>query len=200
MAPQVNYAGCASGANGNPSCVDQVTGATATATSFTLVCGPDANHQANAEVTISTSDGATLPAGATWANIQTAVHLANYSNFNPGSTKWFSPCVSSTSYVSDPHFSVYYQGNLVFSNGIGGPDCRAPHGTQPITSYTPPPATPVVGPAPASKVISLAVGLPLRDLLTLQSVIQQASDPGSPTYRQYMSARDAAREPRAGPG
>jgi hypothetical protein len=188
VVPQINYGGCASGANGNPSCVHPVTGVTAAATSFSPACGPDANHQANWEITVSTTDGATLPAGATWANIQTAVHLANYSNFNPGASKWFSPCVSPSSYVTDPHFSVYYQGNLVFSNGLGGPECRAPHGTQPITSYTPPPPAPVVGLAPSTKVISLSVGLSLRDLATLQTIASQASDPSSPTYRQYVTS------------
>jgi len=189
VVPQISYGGCASGAGGNPSCAHPVTGVTAAAASFSPACGPDATHQANWEITVSTSDATMLPAGATWANIQTAVHLANYANFTPGTGKWFSPCVSPTSYVADAHFSVYYQGNLIFSNGIGGPDCRAPHGTQPITTYTPPPVSPVVGPAPATTVISLSVGLPLRNLATLQSFIAQASDPtNTATYRQYMSA------------
>jgi hypothetical protein len=190
LVPHISTGGCASGANGSPSCVHQVTGVSATATPFSPACGPDANHQANWEITLSDSDSATLPPGATWNNIQTSANLANFSNFKPGTGKWFSPCLAGSSFVSDAHFALYYQGTLVFSNGLPAPDCRAPHGTQTITSYTPPPVSPVVGPAPASQVISLAVGLPVNNLAQLQSFANQASDPTSPGYRKYLSSAD----------
>jgi alpha-tubulin suppressor-like RCC1 family protein len=188
LAPHVATGGCVSGPNGSPSCAHQVAGATAVPTSFSPACGPDAAHQANWEITISDTDGATLPPSATWNNLQTSVNLANFSNFNPGTGKWFSGCLSGSSYVSDPHFALYYQGTLVFSNGLSAPDCRAPHGTQPITSYTPPPAAPVIGPAPGNQVISLAVGLPVSNnqLAQLQALANQVSDPTSPSYRKYI--------------
>jgi hypothetical protein len=139
--------GCVTGVGGSPSCVHQVTGVTAVATTFSPPCGPDANHQANWGITISDTDGATLVPGATWNNIQSSLNLANFSNCSPGTSKWFSPRLTGSTYVPDPHFAVYFQGTLVFSNGVNAPDCRAPHGTQPVTSYTPPPSMPVVGPA-----------------------------------------------------
>ena len=187
----ISTGGCVTGVDGKPSCVHQVAGVTATATSFSPACGPDSSHQANWEITISNADGAMLPAGATWRNLQSALNLADHSRFTPGSGSWFSPCLSEPTYLDDPHFAVYYQGNLVFSNGINAPDCRGPQGTQPINGYTPPPSSPVVGPAPADKVISLAVGLPVRDLAGLQSFVEKASDPSNKsTYRKYMSAAD----------
>lgn len=190
LVPHVWTGGCVSGANNNPSCVHQAAGVTAGAVPFSPACGPDATHQANWEITISDTDSATIPVGGTWSNIQSALNLANYSNFAPGTADWFSPCLTGSSYVSDTHFALYYQGTLVFSNGIDTPACRGPQGTQVITSYVQPPASPVVGPAPANQVISLAVGLPVSDLSKLQTFVNQASEPTSPTYRQYMKASD----------
>jgi hypothetical protein len=190
LVPHIATGGCASGANGSPSCVHQVTGVTATPASFTPACGPDATHQANWEITISTTDGATLPAGAIWGNLQSSVNLANFSNFNPGTSKWFSSCLTGSSFVADSHFAVYYQGTLVFSNGINAPDCRGPHGSQPVPGYVRPPTSTVVGPVPAGQIISLSVNLPVRNLTALQAVIAQASNPSSPSYRHYASAAD----------
>jgi hypothetical protein len=190
IVPHVWTGGCVTGVNGNPSCVHPVSGVTAAATLFVPACGPDPGHQASWEITISDTDGANLPPGAIWNNVQSALNLANFSNFTPGTGTWFSPCLTGSSYASDPRFAVYYQDNLVFSNGINAPDCRAPHGTQRIVSYTPPPQSPVVGPAAGDRVLSLAVGLPLRNESILQSFIDQASDPTSTGYRKYMSAAD----------
>lgn len=191
LVPHVSTGGCVSGANGNPSCVHQAAGVTASATSFSPACGPDAAHQANWEITLSTTDSATIPSGGTWNNIQAAFNLANFSNFTPGGHNWFSSCLTGSTYVADTHFALYYQGTLVFSNGIGAPSCRGPQGTQVITSYVQPPASPVVGPAPATQVISLAVGLPVSNLSQLQAFANQASDPTNPaTYRHYMQPAD----------
>ncbi len=188
VVPHVATGGCASGANGSPSCLHQVTGVAVAATAFSPACGPDSSHQANWEITLSASDSATLAPGATWNNIQTSLNLANYSNFTPGTSKWFSGCLPGSSYVSDSHFALYFQGALVFSNGISAPDCRGPHGTQTITSYTPPPAAPVIGPAPSSQVMSLSVALPVTNLAQLQAVADSVSDPNSPSYRKYLNA------------
>ncbi|HMG24918.1 MAG TPA: cellulose binding domain-containing protein, partial [Kofleriaceae bacterium] len=51
VVPHVWYGGCVTSANGT--CVHPVSNVTATATQFTA-CGPDAQHQANWEITVST--------------------------------------------------------------------------------------------------------------------------------------------------
>src|SRR5262249_28257213 len=83
VVPQVFYGGCVSNA-GTPSCVHQVSGVTAApATSFSA-CGPGPQQQANWEITVSNTDNALLLPGATWSNLQSQVHLANFGNFSPG--------------------------------------------------------------------------------------------------------------------
>jgi hypothetical protein len=187
VVPHVWTGGCVVGVNGNPSCIHQVSGVTATSMPFSPACGPDATHQANTEITITDTDGSTLPPGASWNNIQSALNLANYGNFSPGTQDWYSPCLSGSSYVSDPHFAVYFQGNLVFSNGINAPDCRAPHGSQRLHGYTSILAAstvPVLGPVDPSEPIALEIGLPAQP--GLQAFATTVSDPHSPSFRQYI--------------
>ena len=195
MAAQVNSGGCASGANNNPSCVHPVTGVTAAATAFAPACGPDPNHQADWEITVSTTDSAILPAGATWNNIQTALHLANYANFTPGTSKWFSGCLSGNSFTADRHFAVYYQGNLIYANGLNTPSCRGPQGQRPLTGIRTPAiiGAPFVRPVPDTTPITLSLSLPVRAPVgfpTLADLASQVSDPASPQYRQYLSQAD----------
>jgi alpha-tubulin suppressor-like RCC1 family protein len=189
VAPHISTGGCASGPGGSPSCSHQVSGVTVAPASFSPACGPDATHQANWEITISDTDSATLAAGATWNNIQTSVNLANFSNFNPGTGKWFSPCVAGSSYVADPHFALYYQGNLVFANGLPTPACRSPQGQQTISGHLTPAilATPIVGPVPQATILHVGVNLPLQNPTVLDAEIAQVSDPSSPTYRHFRT-------------
>ena len=190
VVPHVWTGGCLTNATG---CFHQVSGVTAAATSFTPACGPDPTHQANWEITISNTDSTVLAPGVTWANIQSALNLANYSNFVPGTADWFSPCLTRTSYAPDPHFAVYTQGNLVFSSGISTPSCRSPHGQQQlagnyVTSQIA--AAPVVGPVPGTTPISLSIGLPVRVPAsgpTLTQLAHAVSDPTSSSYRQYIT-------------
>ncbi len=191
LVPHVSTGGCASGGNGSPSCLHQVTGVTAIPTSFSPACGPDPTHQANWEITISDTDSTTLAAGATWNGIQTAVNLANFSNFTPGTGKWFSPCLAGSSYASDPHFALYYQGTLVFANGISAPACRS-QGLQPVTGHLTPDilATPIIGPMPQTTVLHLGIGLPLPNPAAVDAQIAQVTDPTSPLYRHYLSVDD----------
>jgi hypothetical protein len=186
VVPHVWYGGCVTTSNGT--CIHPVNGVTATATSFPA-CGPDASHQANWEITVSTTDTTPLAAGNTWSGIQTAINLANYASFSPGSSTWYSPCGSGQPYSANPHFGVYVQGNLVFSNGITAPSCRGPHGQQQLSGYVVPPLStaPLVGPMPQSSIVHLAVGLPLGNAAGLASQVQQVSDPASPSYRQYLT-------------
>jgi hypothetical protein len=123
----VSYGGCY-----GSSCT-AVTAVGINAVKFSPACGPDANHQANWEVTVSTADKRLLSAGATWINIQTSFRLANWGNFSPGSSTWFSPCGvgGGTIYTNDLHYAVYYQGNLVTASGGVPPSCR------PVPTCTP---------------------------------------------------------------
>jgi hypothetical protein len=124
IVPAVWYGGCVTTANGT--CVHQMTGVTATAVRFSPACGPDASHQANWEITISTTDTTALAPGQTWSGAQTAVNLANWASFTPGSATWFSGCASGQPFAADPSFAVYVNGDLVTSQGAQPPSCRAP--------------------------------------------------------------------------
>jgi hypothetical protein len=189
VVPHIWTGGCVTGVNGNPSCVHQVSGVSSTATSFSPTCGPDPTHQANWEITISDTDGTTLAPGTTWGNIQSALNLANYANFTPGLADWYSPCVPRSSYAADPHFAVYFQGNLVSSSGVTAPSCRAPHGQQQLNGYVTPAiaSAPLVGPVPPSTVMSLAIGLPEPDPSAVQAAIQAVTNPSSPSYKQFIT-------------
>lgn len=91
---------------------------------------------------------------------------------------------------------MYVKGQLVTNLGITPPDCRAPHGSQPITTYSMPPTSPQVGSLAKDKVLTLALSLPLRNLATLQAKIDAAADPASPTYRQWLTPADRDRHVR----
>lgn len=183
---QVNYGGCLLDAAG--SCVHQVTGVTATATKFSPACGPDPNHQANWEVTITSTDHSALGAGLTWSNIQSAVHLTNYANFNPGTSEWYSPCLSGSSFKDSSYFAVYVQGNLVTSSTGVPPACRAVRGTQPLAGEIPPGVsdTFLVGALPGTTQLSVGISLPLRNQADLQTLLQQLYDPKNKKYRKYI--------------
>jgi hypothetical protein len=124
IVPAVWYGGCVTSPSGT--CVHPVTGVTAKAVRFAPACGPDASHQASWEITISTTDATALAAGQTWSGVQTAINLANYANFKPGSGTWYSGCASSQPFAADPHFAVYVNGDLVTTQGAQPPSCRAP--------------------------------------------------------------------------
>ena len=194
IVPHVWTGGCVTDVNGNPTCVHQVQGVTATATAFSPSCGPDAQHQANTEITITSTDKSTLAPGAAWSNIQSALNLSSYGNFSPGTADWYSPCLSGSSYASDPHFAVYYQGNLVFSStsGLTAPSCRSPKGSQALACSNYLVSTGAVAPVPLDTPLSLVVGLPLRNEAALDAFIAGASDPTRPTYGQYLSVAQFA--------
>ena len=178
--------GCLTGANG---CYHQVSGVSVAVTPVSPACGPDANHQANREITISSTDNTLLSPGQFWDNVQMALYLANWGNFNPGTNTWYSPCLAGSDYAPDNHFAVYYKNQLVFSNGIAAPDCRAPHGMQRLPDYVTQTmaAARLVGPVPSSTIIHLAFSLPLQREQELAEIATRVSDPGSPQYRQYLS-------------
>ncbi len=96
--------------------------------------------------------------------------------------------VSLTGALAGFDVTVGSNASLVFQSGF--PAAVVPAGQQAVTSYVPPPASPVVGPLPGNTVISLALALPLRNLSTLQSIIDQASDPMSANYKHYVNHTD----------
>ena len=193
VVPHVSTGGCLTNASG---CFHQVSGVTATAVAFGPACGSDPNHQANWEITISNTDSAVVAPGVSWTNIQSALNLANFSNFTPGTATWFSPCLTGTSYAPDGHFAVYTQGNLVFSSGIPTPSCRSPQGQQPLPGQITPAmaGAPLVGPLPPSTIVSLSIQLPTPapQMQALLTAAAQVSDPNSPTYQQYLTVNQIA--------
>lgn len=189
VVPQVFTGGCVSDA-GNPSCVHQVQGVQATPTPFTA-CGA-AGHQANWEITLSTTDSALLPPGATWSNLQSQVHLANFGNFSPGTSSWYSSCVSGTSsssYVPTGTFALYDAGQLVRTSTGVPPSCRAPSGSQTISGNVPPAVAtaPLVGAVPGNTELTVSITLPLQvngapgsGFPPLTTFIQELSSPTGP--------------------
>jgi hypothetical protein len=65
------------------------------------------------------------------------------------------------------------------------------HGSQQLAGYYgphPDPAVaPLIGPVPADAPVPLQIGLPVRDAAGLAALIEQASDPKSPQFRQYLT-------------
>jgi alpha-tubulin suppressor-like RCC1 family protein len=186
----IYYAGCVVTSPSNPTCLHPVSGVSATGTA---VANCNADNSANWEVAIATTDSAQLQPGQQWNNLQTVVHLNNWANFVPGTSQWYSTCLTNSNFASDPHFAVYYKGNLVFNSGINAPACAAPRGSQPLSGHITADmaAAPLVGPVPASSRIDLSIGLPVRipadsAIPDLATFVDQVSDPNSPQYRHYM--------------
>ncbi len=191
MVGQINTGGCLSNASG---CFHQVSGVKTSTAAVSPACGPDSSHQADEEITISTTDTTSLAPGQSWTNAQLALHLANFASFSPGTSDWYSPCLSGSSYAFDTHFAVYQGGTLLTSSPGVPPSCRSVQGKVPIPGEVPPglgTTYPLVGPLPGSTQVTLAIGLPLTTSPvgqpTLESFIQSVSDPKSPTFRQYMT-------------
>ena len=109
VVPRIDYGGCVTNAGGT--CVpsgrerDRLGGAFP-------ACGPDAQHQANWEITVKTTDASTIAAGFTWSNLQTGLNLASYAPFSPGSGTWYSACGTGQPFHTDTHYSVYVKGEL----------------------------------------------------------------------------------------
>ena len=169
-----------------------VFGVSASATQFSPACGSGTDDEANWEFTIATDDQEPLMPGAEWTHLLVTTSLASCAHFSPGTKDWFSTCLApSPDYSTNSHYAVYFQGTLVFtSSGINAPACRAPHGSQLLTSYVLPPTSPVMGAVPSSTQIDLYIGLPLQNASNLAGVVDQASDPTSSTYRQWVTDTD----------
>ncbi len=186
--PVIDNGGCLTNATG---CYEQVSGVTVAAARLSSGCGPDPQHQANWEVTISTTDTASLNPGEVWDNIQSQLHLADYTDFTPGISDWYSPCTTGQGFHSSPYFGLYYRGELVLApnSGITAPDCRAPHGSQRLPGHITAATTdaPLVGPVPPGTTVRLAIGLPLRNREELENLVQELSNPNSPNYRHYLT-------------
>ncbi|HVT99549.1 MAG TPA: protease pro-enzyme activation domain-containing protein [Acidobacteriaceae bacterium] len=189
IAANVSAGGCLTGINGNPSCTHQVSGVTVAAVKFSPACGPTTAVQANWEVSISTTDTTLLPPGATWTGIQVSSHLANFANFTPGTSHWYSPCLAGFSYASDPRFGLYVAGQANTYNGVAAPICRAPHGQQQLSGNQTSASVmgTLIGPLSPSTTVNLAIGLPVQNTAALTAQMQAVTDPTSATYRQYLT-------------
>jgi hypothetical protein len=84
-------------------------------------------------------------------------------------------------------FNITAGSNVSLNFQSGLPNTVPPAGTQPITSYTLPPAAPLVGPVPGNTMIFLAIGLPLQNAAGLQAIADAVSNPTNPAYQQYIS-------------
>jgi hypothetical protein len=184
VVPQINTGGCLTSGLG---CYHQVSGVSVSATPFSPACGPDTQHQTNWEITISNNDPTPLAGGTTWSNIQTAIHLANYANFSPGTGDWYTPCVAGQTVSST--VGVYVAGNEVFSNGIAAPSCRSPHGSQQLQGYVTPAikAAPLVGPVPGSTPVRVSFVLPLTHSAQFHSLVAGVVDPSSPDFGEVLT-------------
>jgi alpha-tubulin suppressor-like RCC1 family protein len=192
ISPQVLSGGCVTNASTYPACGHQVSGVTTGASSFAS-CSGDATHQVNWEMAVTNTDSTQLAPGQIWNSLQVSTKLANDGNFSPGTSAWYSPCLTGTDYATDNHFGVYYKGNLVFSSGVNAPDCKAPKGAdQVLTGHVPAEVAtaPLVGPVSPSTIVTLNAGLPVSDPDRLRAFVQQVSDPSSPSYGQYLSQDD----------
>lgn len=74
----------------------------------------------------------------------------------------------------------------------GGFSQTAPgeQGSQPLSGYfgrQPDGRYPIVSPVPSDTLVSISIGLPVRDAVGLQNLIQSVSDPTSSSYRHYLS-------------
>lgn len=189
IVPRIDTGGCLLDSFG--SCVHQVTGVTATPTRLPSACGPDGHHQANWEITITTTDHTPIGAGLVWSNIQLALHLANFASFSPGTGNWYSECLSSSGFADVAHAAVYVQQRLVTASSGVPPSCRAPTGGQPIPGELPVAVAngdlPLVGPLPGDTPLHVMIGLPLQNQTKLDPLIQQLYDPKSPQYRQFLT-------------
>ena len=176
----VNTGGCLT----NPSCFHQVNGVSVSAAPL-----PGCGSNANWEVTVRNTDPTVMNAGVRWTNLQTALHLANYSNFSPGTGTWYSPCLTGSGYATDVHYAIYWKGSLVAGAGALPPPCEAVHGTQQLQGHIPSALgnAQLVGDVPGSTALRLAIGLPLRDQQGLQDLIRQLYDPASPQYHHYLT-------------
>ncbi len=189
LVSQVRDDGFARDASGATHPVNHVS---SSAAQFSPGCGSGAGNEANWEITVSTTDHAELEPGAEWTHLLVTTSLASCAHFSPGTQDWFSGCLApDAGYAASAHYAVYVGGALVFaSSGIDAPSCRSPHGSQLLTAYTLPPASPVVGSVAPTTPVEVNVGLPLQQLADLTALVDQASDPMSPTYRQWVSPSD----------
>ena len=168
IVPHVWTGGCLTDSHG---CFHQVSGVSPKAKPFSPGCGPYGTSRANWEITISNSDSTLLSPNVAWTNLQTALNLGNYANFTPGTSHWYSPCLSGSGYQADSHYSVYYKGNLVLPSGeqaLRDPYCICHAGYVGPGEQCPNPSKPPV-PGPFGDFSCLLEGTNAANKLTLRT-------------------------------
>jgi hypothetical protein len=114
---------------------------------FLPACTKDPSHQANWEFDVAATSAKTIPVnGGYWIAGDFGINPVNFTpNFNPGLSSWFSQAPGGvcgdtgssndpSTYYDDPHYALYYQGNLVAEKGGTDPNT----GTIPCTLICPP--------------------------------------------------------------
>ncbi len=106
----------------------------------------------------------------------------------PHGTLAFSDHVSATGAFAA--FDITVDVNTAFSLDDGFVPTADDHGSQQLSGYLGRPVDgsyPVIGPVLGSTLISISIGLPVRDPVGLQAFIDQASQPTSAGYRHYLT-------------
>ena len=148
---------------------------------FTPACTTDPTHQANWEFDVSHSSTMAIPAnGGSFIAGDFGIFPVGFNpNFNPGLSSWFSQAPGGvcgdtgssndpSTYFDDPHYALFFQGNLVAEKGGTDPNTGTipctlicPPGVLPLGTFTSTP-TATVTPAPCTP--SPAIVSPNLDL------------------------------------
>jgi hypothetical protein len=145
------------------------------------------NQSAGAlQIYVSGSDGAsgTSPAAAVGAHNQITALLAA-----PNGTVSLGGATLLNGAIAGFDVAAGTGAILNFQSGFP-PAAAGPHGSQQLSGYYGNPSNgtfPVVGTVPASTIVQLDVGLPMRNASLFDAYLTAVSDPTSPTYGNYIT-------------
>jgi hypothetical protein len=106
----------------------------------------------------------------------------------PHGTLSFADHVRATGAFAAFDIAIGSDARIEYEDGFAA-DAPGDYGSQKLSGYLTAPiiAAPIVGPVPASEVISIAVGLPVPNPAALRTAAQQVSDPKSSQFRKYLT-------------
>jgi hypothetical protein len=134
-------------------------------------------------ISVAGQDGAGTPAASMGEHGRIRALLAA-----PHGTLSFADHVRATGAFAAFDVAIGADARIEYEDGFAA-DAPGDHGSQKLSGYLTAPiiAAPIVGPVPASEVISIAVGLPVSNPAALRTAAQQVSDPKSPQFRKYLT-------------
>jgi hypothetical protein len=140
-------------------------------------------------ISVAGQDGAGTPAASMGEHGRIRALLAA-----PHGTLSFADHVRATGAFAAFDVAIGADARIEYEDGFAA-DAPGDHGSQKLSGYLTAPiiAAPIVGPVPASEVISIAVGLPVSNPAALRTAAQQVSDPKSPQFRKYLTPSQFAR-------